>query len=472
MIRFRLADTVQALERAVRSAGLEQSDVSRVLLVGGSSRIPLVRTLLTESFGRPVSVDADPESTIALGAAAAAGRWAATAPAPAADAPVVAPAAAFAAPMVVAPPEAPAAPSEPAPEPVPSVEASPPPEPARPPDPPPKMVVPTPPPPSPHEGADPIPPTPGTRAPAEPSPKRRKVVVVAVAAVLALIVAGVVVVLATRSSDDAKESDSSTVAAGIGFSDDVKLNPPDGFTFQGMTAADLGNFAGIAEAPAVGGGVALLRGAKVVDDDGSVPASVVRFVGGNGDMPASTAQAVVDTVLGQGDVDQSSKLEHAEGDIDGTLFGTVAGGRGFVAPFDGGVLLVSAGPDGVAKFDDVIHSLARANGAIPSDTTGSDATTLSTGSVQIGDLAHQPAGRSAPRCSFPRPTRGDARPGRRGRPTIHCSSSRGAPCSTAELDQGIAVPASRAAAASSAPTPARGSSTRSSRRRASPTRPS
>ncbi len=91
MIRFRLADTVQALERAVRSAGLEQSDVSRVLLVGGSSRIPLVRTLLTESFGRPVSVDADPESTIALGAAAAAGRWAATAPAPAADAPIVAP---------------------------------------------------------------------------------------------------------------------------------------------------------------------------------------------------------------------------------------------------------------------------------------------------------------------------------------------------------------------------------------------
>ncbi len=154
-----------------------------------------------------------------------------------------------------------------------------------------------------------------------------------------------------------------------------------------MTAAELGNFAGIATAPAVGGGVALLRGAKVVDDDGSVPASVVRFVGGNGDMPASTAQAVVDTVLGQGDVDQSSKLEHAEGEIAGTLFGTVAGGRGFVAPFDGGVLLVSAGPDGVAKFDDVIHSLARANGAIASDTTGSDATTLSTGSVQIGDLA-------------------------------------------------------------------------------------
>ena len=95
MIRFRLADTVQALDRAVRTAGLNQSDVSRVLLVGGSSRIPLVRTLLSESFGRPVSVDADPESSIALGAAAAAAQWAASPGGAAAPGPAV-----FAAPVI------------------------------------------------------------------------------------------------------------------------------------------------------------------------------------------------------------------------------------------------------------------------------------------------------------------------------------------------------------------------------------
>ncbi len=42
MIRPRVRETVEALERAVGSAGAQMSDVSRVLLIGGSSRIPLV----------------------------------------------------------------------------------------------------------------------------------------------------------------------------------------------------------------------------------------------------------------------------------------------------------------------------------------------------------------------------------------------------------------------------------------------
>lgn len=71
-IRPAVAETVAALERATRGAGLDAADLSRVLLVGGSSRIPLVAQMVTERLGRPVAVDADPKNAIALGAAHAA----------------------------------------------------------------------------------------------------------------------------------------------------------------------------------------------------------------------------------------------------------------------------------------------------------------------------------------------------------------------------------------------------------------
>ncbi|QYN34519.1 Hsp70 family protein [Pseudonocardia sp. DSM 110487] len=68
-IRPQVEDTVDALQRAVASAGLAPQQLSAVLLVGGSSRIPLVGQLVSELLGRPVSVDADPKNAIAMGAA-------------------------------------------------------------------------------------------------------------------------------------------------------------------------------------------------------------------------------------------------------------------------------------------------------------------------------------------------------------------------------------------------------------------
>lgn len=72
MVRPRLTETVDALRRAVRSAGLDESGVHRVLLVGGSSRMPLVADLVREQTGIAIALDADPKHAIALGAA----RWA------------------------------------------------------------------------------------------------------------------------------------------------------------------------------------------------------------------------------------------------------------------------------------------------------------------------------------------------------------------------------------------------------------
>ncbi len=69
MIRPALEDTVDSLSRAIHSADLSAGDLGAVLLVGGSSRIPLVAQLVSAALGCPVVVDADPKTTIALGAA-------------------------------------------------------------------------------------------------------------------------------------------------------------------------------------------------------------------------------------------------------------------------------------------------------------------------------------------------------------------------------------------------------------------
>ena len=69
MIRPLLADTIAALRRSFATAGVEPAQVRAVLLVGGTSRIPLVAEMITAELGRPVAVDAHPKHSIALGAA-------------------------------------------------------------------------------------------------------------------------------------------------------------------------------------------------------------------------------------------------------------------------------------------------------------------------------------------------------------------------------------------------------------------
>ena len=69
MIRPRVEETLDALRRAIASAGLTPEQLTSVLLVGGSSRIPLVAQLMAEQLGRPVAVDAEPEYAVAKGAA-------------------------------------------------------------------------------------------------------------------------------------------------------------------------------------------------------------------------------------------------------------------------------------------------------------------------------------------------------------------------------------------------------------------
>ncbi|WFF96347.1 Fe-S protein assembly chaperone HscA [Aeromonas caviae] len=61
--------TLQACRRALRDAGLEQEDVLEVVMVGGSTRVPLVRERVGEFFGRTPLTSIDPDKVVAIGAA-------------------------------------------------------------------------------------------------------------------------------------------------------------------------------------------------------------------------------------------------------------------------------------------------------------------------------------------------------------------------------------------------------------------
>jgi actin-like ATPase involved in cell morphogenesis len=69
MARPAVAETIAALGRALDSAGVRAPQLGALLLVGGSSRIPLVADMVSRALGRPVAVDAHPKHGVALGAA-------------------------------------------------------------------------------------------------------------------------------------------------------------------------------------------------------------------------------------------------------------------------------------------------------------------------------------------------------------------------------------------------------------------
>jgi actin-like ATPase involved in cell morphogenesis len=184
IVRPRIVETIDALGRAVASASLGMDDVGRILLVGGSSRTPLVGEMIAARTGRPVAVDAHPKFTICLGAAVR-GTVPASAAADAAAAALLA--------SLAAPPIATAAPvAGGAPPPLGS-------------------AAPPPPPPPPAAARADVPFVASAVPP--PTKARRGLLIGAVAAIVAL--GGVGVVLATRSGSTASSA-TTTLVAGDG----------------------------------------------------------------------------------------------------------------------------------------------------------------------------------------------------------------------------------------------------------------
>ena len=90
-----LADTVEILDRVVRRSGVTPDELAAIVLVGGSSRVPLVSELITARFRRPAVLSPQPKLCVAMGAALLAAIPAADVPptpaAPVATPPPIAP---------------------------------------------------------------------------------------------------------------------------------------------------------------------------------------------------------------------------------------------------------------------------------------------------------------------------------------------------------------------------------------------
>jgi molecular chaperone HscA len=61
--------TITACTNALRDAGVTKEKIDAVVMVGGSTRVPLVKTSVRNFFGREVNDDLNPDEVVALGAA-------------------------------------------------------------------------------------------------------------------------------------------------------------------------------------------------------------------------------------------------------------------------------------------------------------------------------------------------------------------------------------------------------------------
>ncbi len=66
--------TLVCIDEALRDAHLDASKLDRVLLVGGSSKMPVVERMVADHLQRPVVVDPEADRAVALGASLLAGR--------------------------------------------------------------------------------------------------------------------------------------------------------------------------------------------------------------------------------------------------------------------------------------------------------------------------------------------------------------------------------------------------------------
>jgi Fe-S protein assembly chaperone HscA len=61
--------TIAPCKQALKDAGISPTEIDEVVLVGGSTRIPRVRTLVRDLFGREPHTELNPDEVVALGAA-------------------------------------------------------------------------------------------------------------------------------------------------------------------------------------------------------------------------------------------------------------------------------------------------------------------------------------------------------------------------------------------------------------------
>lgn len=69
LIRSLLDKTIQCCKNALADAGLSSKEIDEVVMVGGSTRVPVVKETVSKFFGRDVHDELDPDEVVAMGAA-------------------------------------------------------------------------------------------------------------------------------------------------------------------------------------------------------------------------------------------------------------------------------------------------------------------------------------------------------------------------------------------------------------------
>jgi molecular chaperone DnaK len=64
-----VASTIKTVQSVLKDAGLSTSDINEIVMVGGSTRIPLVQEEMKKFFGKELNKSVNPDEVVALGAA-------------------------------------------------------------------------------------------------------------------------------------------------------------------------------------------------------------------------------------------------------------------------------------------------------------------------------------------------------------------------------------------------------------------
>ena len=68
MIDDLVDETIDTLNRVAKEAGLNMSEIKEVVMVGGSTRVPLVQEQVKKAFGKDLNKSVNPDEVVAIGA--------------------------------------------------------------------------------------------------------------------------------------------------------------------------------------------------------------------------------------------------------------------------------------------------------------------------------------------------------------------------------------------------------------------
>ena len=69
LIQDLVDSTIEPVRKALKDAGLSKNDIDKVILVGGSTRIPMVQELVKKETGKEPSKEVNPDEVVSMGAA-------------------------------------------------------------------------------------------------------------------------------------------------------------------------------------------------------------------------------------------------------------------------------------------------------------------------------------------------------------------------------------------------------------------